>query len=73
MQQYKYRLAVASHGGERLRRIVILAAGVLALSTVAVLAVFGVVTEGGHAWHSIQVAMNAAAGKVALYGGYAWH
>lgn len=59
--------------GERLRRLWIVAAGVLALSITAALAVIGVAPDGGHAWHSIQVAMSAAADGINITGGHAWH
>jgi NADPH-dependent 2,4-dienoyl-CoA reductase/sulfur reductase-like enzyme len=63
----------SSHGGEGLRKIIIVAAGVLALAVAAALALAGVVPDGAHAWHSIQVALNSAVDTVKTHGAHAWH
>ena len=58
--------------GERLRKIIIVAAGVLASSVAAALALAGVVPDGTHAWHSIQLALSSAVDSVKS-GTHAWH
>ena len=61
-------------GGENLRKIWIVAAGVLALGIAVVLTIVGVSPNGAHAWHSIQTAMNSVSDVVAKpSGAYAWH
>jgi hypothetical protein len=61
-------------GGENLRKIWIIAAGVLALGMVVALALVGVSPNGAYAWHSIQTAMNSVSDVVVKSNGaYAWH
>lgn len=56
-----------------MRRLWIVAAGVLALGFVAALAIVGVAPDGGHTWiDSIQTALNCAVDKVSPTGGHTW-
>ena len=61
-------------GGENLRKIVIIAAGVLALGATVVLTIAGVSPNGAWAWHAIQTAMNSVSDVVVKSNGaWAWH
>ena len=60
-------------GGENLRKIVIIAAGVLALAMAAVVMIVGISPNGAYAWLSIQTAMNSVSDVVVKSNGaYAW-
>ncbi len=54
-----------------MRRTIIVVAGVLALAAAVALALAGVVPDGAHAWHSIQVALNSAVDSVKANGAHA--
>lgn len=64
--------SIRCRGGEGLRKIIIVVAGVIALAATAALALAGVVPDHTHAWHSIQVALNSAVDTVKS-GTHAWH
>jgi len=67
-------LVIACHGGERLRRIWIVAVGLLTLAVALVIALVSANPEGGHTWFfSIQTAMKSAVNQIPVsQGGHAW-
>ena len=75
LEPYKYAIGASdlTGGGENLRKIWIIAAGVLALAAVAILTIVGVSPNGAYAWFSIQSAMNSVSDSVVKSSGaYAW-
>lgn len=56
-----------------MRRLWIIAAGVLALGVTAALAVMGAHPEGAHAWYSIQTALTSTVDSVRSAGAHAWY
>ena len=73
LEYYKYSRAVSCHGVKGLKRMLLVALGIVALVAAAMFALAGVVPDGAHAWHSIQVAMNSAVDSVQANGAHAWH
>ena len=72
-QHYIYSRVFSSHGGESLRRLWIIAAGVLALTATVALALMGAKLDGAHAWYSIQTALTSTVDSVKSAGAHAWY
>jgi len=62
--------------GERLKKLWIVAVGLLALAVALTLAVVdgSNVSLGGHVWHSIKAAISSSVDQIEIHtGGHVWH